>query len=107
VEGLVETFDTFVSEGTTKVTELQTQLGNIGEQAAQALIALFTEMVTNALGEAFAPVQNAFAVFEQAQEGCKELLGGGIGDVTENIEAITEIIDKIKPIADLIQDMLG
>ena len=103
----MEEFETFTSEGTSKVTELQGALGNVSEQAAEALVKLFTEMVTNALGEAFAPLQQGFEVFEQAKDGCEQLLGGGIGDVTESVKQITEIVDKIEPIADLIQKALA
>ena len=107
VQDLVQEFETATTEGTAKVTELQGALGNLSEQASAAVLTIFTEVVTNALGEAFAPLEQGFHVFEEAKAGCEQLLGGSIGDVADSIKGVTEMIDKIEPVANLIQDMLG
>jgi hypothetical protein len=67
----------------------------------------FLEAVLGNLADVFDPLQQAFGIFEQVSDMCGGGLDGGMGGIMDQIESIMGIIDAIKPIADMISEMLG
>ena len=74
---------------------------------AQGLPRKFLEAVLGNLTDVFDPLQQAFGIFESVSDMCGGGLDGGMGGIMDQIESIMGIIDAIKPIADMISEMLG
>ena len=95
-----------MSDGEQAVSDLQDNLGNMAEEAMNALTEKFTQAVVDALGEAFQPLQEAFGLFEELSNLCGGNLEDSIGQFTEKIEAIVELVEAIKPVVDIVKQFL-
>jgi hypothetical protein len=96
-----------VDQGSQLVTDLQGNLENMASQAADQVMQMFTELVTNALGDAFAPLQQGFSFFQELTGTMTDLLDGGIGEVVDAVKEITDIVEAIEPVINIVRELLG
>ena len=95
-----------MSNGETMANDLQDNLGNLAETVLDALKEKFMEAVVDALGSSFEPLSGAFEAFEALSGVCGGDLEGAIGGITDSIGQVTDLIEAIEPVTDVIKALL-
>ena len=105
-QGVVENLSQFGEHSGELLTGLVSHVEGLTEEHAGAVAAKFGSEVVESLVQAADPLSGAFDVLHELAGGSHEAVLGKFEEITGHMGAVTEIIDKIKPALDVIEEML-
>jgi chromosome segregation ATPase len=106
LETLVEQFASLVEHGTQQLQDLETLLDTVSGETLTAVNQKLTEELLGSLTQSAGGLRDAIGGLSQVGESSKDLLDGEVGEILDKVSAVTDMIEDIKPVLDLVQKML-
>ncbi len=106
LETLVEQFSSLVEHGTQQLQDLEKLLDMTSGEMLTAVKQKLTEELLGSLTQSAGGLHDAIGGLSQVGESSKDLLDGEVGEILDKVSAITDMIEEIKPVLDLVQKML-
>jgi chromosome segregation ATPase len=98
--------DDFIEKGTDVLEDMTGNLESFTEKAVDVLGTQIAEAVVGQLTEAIQPLEQAFDTLGDLAGNSEESLLGKFGDIADQVGEVGEILDKIKPVLDLVEEAL-
>ena len=106
LETLVEQFSSLVEHGTQQLQDLETLLDTASGETLKTVNQKLTEELLGSLTQSASGLHEAIDGLSQVGESSKDLLDGEVGEILDKVSAVTDMIEEIKPVLDLVQRML-
>ena len=106
IETLMGDFDNLIEQGKNQLTELENSLDSISEDAVTNLNKKFIEEALGELTNSAGDLGKAISVVSEIGENSQELMDGKIGEIMDKVSEVTNLIEEIKPVLDLVKSML-
>jgi ABC-type transporter Mla subunit MlaD len=106
LQTLTENYSTLLDEGNNHLHELESLLDNTSGEAILALSRKFEEEVLTQLTQSAGELSQLIEGVGSAGEASQDLLQEEVGSVLDKLGEVTQLIEQIKPILDLVKEML-
>ncbi|MGL4502424.1 MAG: hypothetical protein ACRCU2_25395, partial [Planktothrix sp.] len=106
LESIMNAFDNLMEEGENKLTALENILDTTSLEVMTGIAQKYTQEVFGELTGASTELTNAISFLEETSESATDIFDSKLGEVIDRVGEITQIIETIKPILDMV-DMLG
>jgi uncharacterized phage infection (PIP) family protein YhgE len=106
LESIMNAFDNLMEEGETKLTALENILDTTSSEVITGINQKYTQEIFGELTKASTELTNAISFLEETSESATNIFDGKLGEVIDQVGEITGIIEKIKPVLDLVETLL-
>lgn len=106
VQSLVEAFTTFVDASNQQLSEVELQLETNSSDVTERLDRQFIGETVGRLSQSAQQLTQAIDLLSHAGGDVQQQLDGSIGGIVDQIGEVTRLIDDIKPVLDLVKEML-
>jgi chromosome segregation ATPase len=98
--------DDFIEHGTQVLETMAGNLEQLTDKAVELLGTQIAEGVVTALTQSVQPLEQAFETLGELVGSSEESLLGKFGDIAEQVGEVGEILEKVKPVLDLVEEAL-
>jgi predicted nucleic acid-binding Zn-ribbon protein len=106
LQKLTENYSTLLDEGNNHLHELESLLDNTSGEAILVLSRKFEEEILTQLTQSAGELSQLIEGVGSAGEASQDLLQGEVGSMLDKLSEVTQLIEQIKPILDLVKEML-
>jgi hypothetical protein len=106
LQKLTENYSTLLDEGNNHLNELESLLDNTSGEAVLVLSRKFEEEILTQLTQSAGDLSQLIEGVGSAGEASQDVLQGEVESVMDKLSEVTQLIEQIKPILDLVREML-
>jgi hypothetical protein len=107
LDKLSDDFDTVRETTSDRKNNLSGDLESLVGDVTSGIATKFTDEVMSQLTDSAGGLTDALSVLDDAGGEAGELLDGSIGEIVDSVSGVTDLIEEVKPVLDMVQDILG